>query len=391
MGVRKRFRSAARARATALSSGVASIAGLALVLALACAAHAEGHRYYVDTSGSDRHSGTSPSRAWRSVGRVNRARLEPGDVVVFRAGRVFGDAALIPRSSGSPRARIRFGSFGGGRAILTRGVFLVSIAWITIDGLRIHGAAQGIASGGDGSGARYIDLLRNRISRVQIGVNAPNSGDRSWRIADNRIARTGDSGLILEGSDFTVERNRIARTGTDPRITYGKHGIYAKGARLTLLRNRIDGFVSEGISTRFRDAVIAGNVIEGGEGGIGYYAEDPQAGTTVIRRNRITRVGYGIYLAPTGAAGPSRERFQIVANTIFTRGGSAIDAPDSRGRVEVSDNHVRWLPPSAPAQGSDRTDVERSSGGGLAWFGAALAAVALAFAFVSLARTRSRS
>jgi hypothetical protein len=361
---------------------------LAVVLALAGAAHAEaGSRYYVDPSGGDRHSGSSPSRAWRTVGRVNRASLDPGDVVVFRGGRRFGDAPLIPRSSGSRRARIRYGSFGGGRAILTRGLFLASIAWVTIDGLRIRGAEQGIASGGEGSGARHIDLLHNTISDVQIGVNSPNARDADWRIADNSITRTGGSGLILQGADFTVIRNRIRSTGTDPQIEWGKHGIYAKGARLTIRRNRIQVFATEGISTRFRDAVIAGNVIEDGEGGIGYYADDPEAGTTVIRGNTIRRVDYGIYIAREGAAGATRERFRIAGNTILTGAGAAIDAPAGHGRVEASGNHVRRVPSrerdAQPAQSGQPPG--RSTGSGLAWFGAILGALAVALVILAKA------
>ena len=378
--------------ATRLGLRGASAASLAVVLALGGPAPAKASgRYYVDPSGSDRHSGRSPSRAWRTVGCVNRASLEPGDVVVFRGGHRFGDAPLIPRSSGSRRARIRYGSFGGGQATLTRGVFLVSIAWITIDGLRIRGAEQGIASGGEGSGARHINLLHNTISEVQIGINSPNAGDRAWRVANNRITRTGDSGLILQGSDFKLIRNTITRTGTDPRINYGKHGIYAKGARLIMLRNRIKGFATEGISTRFRNAVIAGNVIENGQGGVGYYADDLEDGATVIRGNRIRRVSYGIYIAPEGAAGPARERFRIVANTIVTRGGAAIDAPSSHGRVEASGNHVRRVSSTErgapPAPAGDRPDVARSTDSGLAWFGAAVGALTL----VALAVRRIRS
>jgi Right handed beta helix region len=392
MGLRKRSRGAALPRATRLSSRGASAACLTVVLALGGAAQAKaGSRYYVDPSGSDRHSGGAPSRAWRTVGRVNRASLEPGDVVLFRGGRRFGDAPLIPRSSGSRRARIRYGSFGGGQARLTRGVFLVSIAWITIDGLRIRGAEQGIASGGEGSGARHITLLRNTVSDVQIGINSPNAGDSAWRIAGNRITRTGDSGLILQGSDHKLTGNTITRTGTDQRISYGKHGIYAKGARLTMLRNRITRFATEGISTRFRDAVIAGNVIENGEGGIGYYPDDPEAGTTVIRGNTITRVGYGIYIAPEGAAGPTRERFRIVANTIRTRGGAPLHAPGGHGRVEASGNHVRRVSSSErrapPARAGDRRDVARSTGSGFVWFGAAVGV--LAVVILALRRLRS--
>jgi hypothetical protein len=387
-------RGAVLAWPTRIRSHGAAVSCLAVMLALGGAADARaGSRYYVDPSGNDRHSGDSPARAWRTVGRVNRASLEPGDVVGFRGGRRFGDAPLIPRSSGSPRARIRYRSFGGGQAILTRGVFLESIAWITLDGLHVRGAEQGISSAAGGAGARHVDLQRNTISKVQIGINSPNAGDSSWRIVDNHITRTGDSGLIIQGSDFKLVRNRITMTGTDPRIEYGKHGIYAKGARLTMLRNRIRGFATEGISTRFHDAIISGNVIEWGQGGIGYYADDLEAGTTVIRGNTITRVGYGIYIAPDGAAGPARERFRIVDNTIRTTGGAAVDTPADYGRVEASGNRVRrgssserGAPPARPGPG-----VARSTGSGWPWFGAGVAALAVAFALVMLARTRIHS
>ncbi|HZE04136.1 MAG TPA: hypothetical protein VE127_02865, partial [Solirubrobacteraceae bacterium] len=41
-----------------------------------------GTTYYVSPSGSDSDSGTSPSRAWRTVKQVDRAALKPGDQVL---------------------------------------------------------------------------------------------------------------------------------------------------------------------------------------------------------------------------------------------------------------------------------------------------------------------
>jgi hypothetical protein len=368
----------------------ASCLAVALLLGGSAVAQA-GSRYYVDPSGSNRDSGRSPSRAWRTIARVNRATLEPGDVVAFRGGRKFGGAPLIPQSSGSPGASIRYRSFGRRQATLTQGVFLYSIAWITIDGLRIRGAGQGIASGVEGSGARHIRLLHNAISDVQIGINSPNARDTAWRIAHNRITRTGDSGLILQGADITVKRNGISSTGNDRRINYAKHGIYAKGPRITMLGNRIKGFATEGISTRFRDALIVDNVIEKGEGGVGYYPDDSSAGTTVIRGNTISRVDYGIYIAPDGTAGLSRERFRVVANTILTR-GPAIDAPAGGGRVEASGNRVQRTPSreraTAPAQAGQRSGIVGSAGGGLGW-PAGLAALALALVIIASRRVQS--
>jgi hypothetical protein len=42
--------------------------------------------YYVDPSGNDSRSGTSPGSAWQTVARVNSANLKAGDVVYFKAG-----------------------------------------------------------------------------------------------------------------------------------------------------------------------------------------------------------------------------------------------------------------------------------------------------------------
>ena len=48
--------------------------------------------YFVSPSGSDRNPGTSPQRPWRTVARVNRAHLVPGDGVLFQGGQRFSDA-----------------------------------------------------------------------------------------------------------------------------------------------------------------------------------------------------------------------------------------------------------------------------------------------------------
>src|SRR5262249_5041856 len=45
-----------------------------------------GTTYYVSPSGSDSNPGTSPASAWRTVSRVNRADLSPGDAVLFQGG-----------------------------------------------------------------------------------------------------------------------------------------------------------------------------------------------------------------------------------------------------------------------------------------------------------------
>ena len=68
---------------------VATFAAFAVLpLGTAEVAHAAGGTtYYVSPSGSDSASGTDPSHAFRSVGRVSNLDLQPGDEILLRAWR----------------------------------------------------------------------------------------------------------------------------------------------------------------------------------------------------------------------------------------------------------------------------------------------------------------
>jgi Right handed beta helix region len=302
-----------------------------LVIALlGCSASASARVFFVSPQGHDRHSGRTPHAAWRSVGRVNRARLRPGDIVAFKGGSVFRDAQLEVLRSGRSGAPIRFTSYGKGRATLTRGIWFRSISWVQFDNLRLVGTANGIVSG-YGSGARFIGIYDNVITRVGVAVNSAHPYDYGWVIAGNRISLTGDSGIVTQGASMLITHNDIVHTGRDRSIPWAKHGIYSKGGNVKIVGNRIVGFSAQGVSTRYHDAFISGNRIVGGSAGIAYWQQDPQAGTTVICGNTIGKVRYGVLIGPE--SGSHRERFRILGNHIATRGGPAVYDP---GRAEMS-------------------------------------------------------
>lgn len=297
-----------------------------------------GRHFYVSASGDDQASGRSAARAWRTVARVNRADLRPGDQVSFRSGGAYSDTPLAPRASGRKGARIVFDSYGAGRATLGGGVVVSEVAWITFERFRISGPAEGVGSGG-GSGARHIDVLDNEISNVERGINSPNPADQDWLIADNVIEHTGDSGVIVQGSSFSIVGNVIHDTGRDARIPYGKHGIYSKSAHVRIFNNVITGFSAEGVSTRFPDAEIIDNVIRGGESGIAYYRDSASAGaTTTICGNTISGVRDGVYIGPEGRAGATDEHFRVVRNVILSTTGRAVHAPADEDKVEATKN-----------------------------------------------------
>jgi len=272
------------------------VAGVTFVLALTWAVAGQAATYYVTPAGSDFNPGTSPDLPWRTMAHVNQAELRPGDEVLFAAGQVWSDP-LAPRAAGTRKGRISFGTYGEGRAILAGGVFLRDARWLNFSGFAISGISQGILSGVLGKGSRGIVLRDLQIADVRIAINSANLGDRGWRIEDNVIARTRDSAIILNGSNFTVARNQIVDAGISQKIPFAKHGIYAKGPRITVEHNRIDGASDSGISTRFPDALIQWNQISRSALGVGYFQDAGVGGVSVLRHNTITEVTNGIFLS----------------------------------------------------------------------------------------------
>lgn len=76
--------------------------------------------YYVDSiTGADRNSGLSPEVPWRSLNRVNRADLKPGDKVCFRRGCQWR-GSLRPRG-GAEGAPVVYMAYGEGTKPLLLG------------------------------------------------------------------------------------------------------------------------------------------------------------------------------------------------------------------------------------------------------------------------------
>src|SRR6187200_3313205 len=126
-----------------------------------------GTTYYVAASGSDANPGTSPATAWRTVSRVNRADLNPGDAVLFQGGYTFSDTTLSPADSGASGDPIVYGSYDGGQAKLApnedQAVLLSTVDHLTFTDLAISGVPQGILASASGSGASDITIRNTTI------------------------------------------------------------------------------------------------------------------------------------------------------------------------------------------------------------------------------------
>lgn len=85
------------------------------------ASSANGTTFYLAGSGDDSKDGTSPARALKTIDRVNRAALHPGDSILFEGGQHFSGNLLIRGASGAPQSPIVISSYGNGRATIDAG------------------------------------------------------------------------------------------------------------------------------------------------------------------------------------------------------------------------------------------------------------------------------
>jgi hypothetical protein len=300
--------------------------------------------YFVSPTGSDRNSGTSPQRPWRTIARVNRAHLVPGDGVLFEGGRQFTDQPLKPSASGGRGAPVVFASYGPVQAAITRGVYFIDRGGLTFYNLAI-GPDAGL-QGGDGAGHTADNItvqhctIALRANNPAVGINATGS---YWTIADNTIRDIGNSGMLLTGDSFLISGNTIQRTGLDAGIAYAKHGIYLKVSHATVVANAISDFSSDGVSARYRDARIAGNRISDGAIGIAWFQYDPDAGTSRWADNEISGTSdAGIYVSPSDQGGATRESFVITGNDISSDAASprwlALNLQPTSGSYRVAGN-----------------------------------------------------
>ena len=338
-----------RTRASSPLLRVALVLAVGAVTLLGLADAGEARTFYVSGHGRDNGPGTSPDRAWRSIERVNRARLQPGDVVMFEARTVFSDQSLSPRNSGTAAKPITFTSYGTARATLSNAkgaVFIPDgVSHLRFAGLRITSGtsspSSGFSSSMTGSGAKDIGISRCLVfASGGVGILSKLPTDSGWRIVDSTVRDIGDSGIILFGSRPLVSRTLVEQVGRNGAIPWPKHGIYVKAPYAVIRQSTIRGYPNSGVSLRYRGARLESNRISGGEVGVGYFLYDNGFATSVLAGNTITGTKTaGFYYDGTGAekgAGMTPlESFDIRNNVFDAAGGVGLSIVNARN-AEVS-------------------------------------------------------
>ncbi len=150
----------------------AGFAGLAILLLLTGALPLGAADYFVREQGNDAATGASQDTAWRTIERVNRARLHPGDRVRFQApGSFAGNLRLTAEEAGTSNAPVLIGSFGEGRATILAGqktgITVLNAGGVTIENLIVAGSGR---TNNDGYGVFCDNTLTNgqRLDGLRI-------------------------------------------------------------------------------------------------------------------------------------------------------------------------------------------------------------------------------
>jgi len=151
--------------------------------------------YFVRENGDDEAPGTSTNAAWRSIERVNRAHLQPGDRVRFEAEASFaGNLRLSSQDAGTSDAPVVIGSFGDGRATILagqqNGITVENAGGVAIENLIVAGAG--------------------RTNNTGYGICCDNTLTNGKRLDGLRIANVeahgfGILGILVGGSNSGFE------------------------------------------------------------------------------------------------------------------------------------------------------------------------------------------
>jgi len=67
---------------------------LILIISL-CYLNGFAINYFVSNNGNDTNNGKTDSKSWKTIDRLNRQKLLPGDTVFFKCGDVFSGEVVV--------------------------------------------------------------------------------------------------------------------------------------------------------------------------------------------------------------------------------------------------------------------------------------------------------
>ena len=239
--------------------------------------------YYLSRKGNDANIGTSTTKTWLSIAKINTTKLNPGDSILFQASDTFVGNIYIPgRDSGTAAKPVVFSSYGSGKAAINakdgNGFYIYNAGGIVIQNLDIYGSGV-INNKGDGV-FFYTDTSNGhkfKFIRV-INVNLHDFGDCGILMGSYHNSYPGYTDINFD-KVTSYDNKKRGIFSYDMAEQYSK--LYAhKNMRLTyctVLRNGADGITISGVDSGFIEhcrASFTGINTNNGDAGIWVYSSN---------------------------------------------------------------------------------------------------------------------
>jgi hypothetical protein len=173
-----------------------------------------GKKYFISSTGNDANPGTI-GRPWKTVSKVTRLQLYPGDALYFQGGQSFkGPVLLDSLDEGTVAHPILVSSYGKGRAIIDGGnetaVWINKSRHIIIKNIAVKGNGRKAGNTGRGlylSDARHIELEQVDAGGFQkSGVEIMDGSYIKLRYVDAHD--NGYAGIAVTGNHYMKLENR---------------------------------------------------------------------------------------------------------------------------------------------------------------------------------------
>lgn len=238
---------------------------VATLLVLLCALSSQAATYYVDSAaGDDSRAGTSPGSSWKSLGKVNAARFQPGDRILLKSGSAW-TGQLAPASSGTAQKPIVVDRYGNGPRPRIDGagqvedaVRLYNVEGIELRNLEItnHGREPAVRCGVhiflDNFGtAHHITVAGLYVHDVNGTNEMKENGGIIFRTQGDRKPSRFDGLLIERNIVWKVDRSAIAAQSYHwPRSRWNP------SLNVVIRDNYVDDIGGDGIVPWVTDGVI---------------------------------------------------------------------------------------------------------------------------------------
>jgi hypothetical protein len=170
--------------------------------------------YYVSKTGDDDNPGTK-EKPFKSIDRINKLNLEPGDAVYFNGGEIF-DGTLSITINGTENEPVIISSYGTGRAEIngaTGHAMVLAGNFFKIDNINAKGAGR--KTGNITEGIQLTEVRDAVVEDVKIegfqkaGLHLYNC--KNVEIKKVEAAENGFSGIYIKGSEKGESKNIVIK------------------------------------------------------------------------------------------------------------------------------------------------------------------------------------